>query len=230
MQSRTIKYGVAAISYKLTIADLMTKIGTVVSWNSRKGFGCIKVNGENTTLAIRLKDNAHVHDGVRSPEYYNTDGPTVQPKVNDVVRFTEGKNHLRIRCVKVWVHERFWQDSIRRIAKRPVYKVMERIEYADQPVGEMTEVPNATGTAEELNEQYPRGVKPDRLAHFACAGHTTNRYFMRKEADGSWTFCPDPRPEPLTYCGPYPGYAKDAANAYFAQEVDELIGYTAARC
>jgi hypothetical protein len=173
----------------------MKKLGTVVSWNHFKGFGCVRVDGEDRTYIIRQENSASVYDGVETPEFTLHEFAQA-PRIGDVIRFDLGASYYGLSRVVVWVAEKYWQDSIRRIARRPIYKVVVRTEVNGTLNPNYVDMPGAIGTAEVLQKRSVRGSENDEFApEFRSGAYVDKRYFMRKENDGSWTLCTDPRPE-----------------------------------
>ena len=96
-----------------------------------------------------------------------------------------------------WGYKRFWDAAARIIEERPIYRVMGENRFKGQVMpAERREEEIVVGTAEELQEQFPRGGTNDPLGtekpYRSGPCQRINRWFVWDKSD--WVACEDPRP------------------------------------
>lgn len=183
------------------------RFGTVLWFSPEKNTGYIRVSGEPRDLWFSLDTQRIITDGVNEPQFVK-DAPKTSPMPStgsqvavvlreryDLTVSDERRTLRRVVETTGWNFLFAYKDSVRRIANRPVCRVI--IHTTVEGVHtHSTVMPDARGTAEELQAQSPRGSKDDLFAPEFVSGELHDRRQFQKLDCGRWKFCTDPRPAP----------------------------------
>lgn len=184
------------------------RFGFVLWFDETKNTGRLKVDGELQEVVFSFDSQRVVVEGATVPQF-GKEAPkeTIIPQSGSQVVValkvyynpTQTAQSFGLRRVVEaagWNFAFEWQDAQKRIAKRPVYEVMEFLLLKGEPLA--GEAPRVTvvGTVEEIQAKFPRGAQGDPLAPEKKALDLLYRrtFFLRK--DGKTVRCSDPRPLP----------------------------------